>query len=257
MYAWSRFNDLSIGRREFRDTRTTHHPPPRRPIRSRRSNVVLRFYPPPAPLFANISTNRCMPRAGSSRRNAHKNRTLALLTSVLRRRLCTRACLRSRSEPVCAIVREECVHTRDTGCPLIALLREGSCSSVHEAIPRPRSLLSLPFSLLSLFLLLPPLFSPLFAPTSLLPFPVRATFSFLPLSSSHHRSPEVVAGCWPPSLSLSLSLGFVRIFSSLLPSRFTSFSAVYVFPSRDHAKSRKRSTGKEGESGGERERETL
>lgn len=203
MYAWSRFNDLSIGRREFRDTRTTHHPPPRRPIRSRRSNVVLRFYPPPAPLFANISTNRCMPRAGSSRRNAHKNRTLALLTSVLRRRLCTRACLRSRSEPVCAIVREECVHTRDTGCPLIALLREGSCSSVHEAIPRPRSLLSLPFSLLSLFLLLSPLFSPLFAPTSLLPFPVRATFSFLPLSSSHHRSPEVVAA--GPLLSLSLS----------------------------------------------------
>lgn len=203
MYAWSRFNDLSIGRREFRDTRTTHHPPPRRPIRSRRSNVVLRFYPPPAPLFANISTNRCMPRAGSSRRNAHKNRTLALLTSVLRRRLCTRACLRSRSEPVCAIVREECVHTRDTGCPLIALLREGSCSSVHEAIPRPRSLLSLPFSLLSLFLLLPP--------------PLLSTLrSYLAPSFSRTRdlllsSPLLLpssfsggSGCWPPSLSLSL-----------------------------------------------------
>lgn len=136
----------------------------------------------------------------------------------------------------CAMVREECVHTRDTGCPLIALLREGSCSSVHEAIPRPRSLLS---PLLSVFRSLslslsPPscVFSPLFAylvPSFSRTRPLRATFSFFPPSSPPPRHPpEVVAGPLLSSLFLPLSLGFVRIFSSLLPSRFTSFSAVYV-----------------------------
>lgn len=136
----------------------------------------------------------------------------------------------------CAMVREECVHTRDTGCPLIALLREGSCSSVHEAIPRPRSLLS---PLLSVFRSLslslsPPscVFSPLFAylvPSFSRTRPLRATFSFFPPSPPPPRHPpEVVAGPLLSSLFLSLSLGFVRIFSSLLPSRFTSFSAVYV-----------------------------
>lgn len=137
----------------------------------------------------------------------------------------------------CAMVREECVHTRDTGCPLIALLREGSCSSVHEAIPRPRSLLSPLLSVfrsLSLSLFLPPLASSLRSSrTSFPPFPVRdhsarPSHFFPPSPPPPRHPPEVVAGPLLSSLFLPLSLGFVRIFSSLLPSRFTSFSAVYV-----------------------------
>lgn len=135
----------------------------------------------------------------------------------------------------CAMVREECVHTRDTGCPLIALLREGSCSSVHEAIPRPRSLLSPLLSVFrSLSLSLSPLLrllSALRVPRSFL-FPYATTprdlLIFSPSPPPPRHPPEVVAGPLLSSLFLPLSLGFVRIFSSLLPSRFTSFSAVYV-----------------------------
>lgn len=129
------------------------------------------------------------------------------------------------------MVREECVHTRDTGCPLIALLREGSCSSVHEAIPRPRSLLS---PLLSVFRSLslslsPPscVFSPLFAylvPSFSRTRPLRATFSFFPPSPPPPRHPpEVVAGPLLSSLFLSLS----RFRSHFLLS--SSFSFYFFF----------------------------
>lgn len=124
------------------------------------------------------------------------------------------------------------MHTRDTGCPLIALLREGSCSSVHEAIPRPRSLLS---PLLSVFRSLslslsPPscVFSPLFAylvPSFSRTRPLRATFSFFPPLSSSSSSSSGGSG-WPPSL-FSLSPSLSRFRSHFLLS--SSFSFYFFF----------------------------
>ena len=108
-----RISTIFIGRREFRRTRefiplhrviTTLLPNIRCPATS---PLSVRFVDPSYRRVSRIIPNRALAFATC---NTHKNRTLALLVSVLRWRLCTRACLRSTRERVRWYERSACTH---------------------------------------------------------------------------------------------------------------------------------------------------
>lgn len=178
---------------------------------------------------------------GFSRRNTHKNRTLVQLVSVLRQRLCTRACLRSTRKRVRWYERSACTHETRLPSDRVITRRLVLVSAWSD------SQTSSPFS--------PSL-------CSLLPLPLALCFSILhvlrfflflyPTTLRHSRFS--LFNLFRGTPSLSRSPRFAGIFSSL------SFVLAHLWlyiqcSSCDHAKSRKRSTRKErGQGGWERKK---